>query len=391
MASLDRKPRLKLSPQHRPYFHEIRTGLALGFRRNQGAGMWLVRVAKGDGSNWQKKFALADDIEPANGVTIMSYEQALARAPVFAGVDNGVALDKPITVAQAIDAYAADLVARNQSPRSKYNASMARKHLKGTPVYQTSIAMLKQQALADIRNALVVKGLQPSSVDRIGKTVKALLNLAAAHDPRITNVKAWSEGWKLLPNSSVARNIILGDPVVVAIVRAAYAADHKLGVYFDTLAETGTRESQMLRLRVVDLQDKRADPRVMMPKDRKGKNPKPGWTPVPISPRLAAILRKACAGRSANDAILDKIDHPEERFREVAQTVGGVDPDATPYSFRHSSIVRQILKGVPIRIVASLHGTSVTAIERHYSAFITNVSDDLTRATLPNFGIATAA
>ncbi|WP_159010060.1 hypothetical protein [Bradyrhizobium sp. S69] len=34
------------------------------------------------------------DIEPANGVTIMSYEQALARAPIFAGVDNGIALDK---------------------------------------------------------------------------------------------------------------------------------------------------------------------------------------------------------------------------------------------------------------------------------------------------------
>jgi hypothetical protein len=395
MASLDRKPRLKLSPQHRPYFHEIRTGLALGYRRNQGAGMWLVRVAKGDGTNWQKKFALADDIEPSNGVTIMSYDEALKRAPVFAGVDNGVAIDKPITVAQAIDAYEADLVARNQSPRSKYNASMARKHLKGTPIYQASISTLKQQALADIRNGLVASGLQPSSADRVGKTVKAALNLAASHDPRITNSKAWSEGWKLLPNSSVARNIILGDPrdsaVVVAIVHAAYAADQKLGVYFDVLAETGTRESQMLRLRVRDLQADRADPRVMMPKDRKGKNPKPGWTPVPISPRLAAILRKACAGRSANEAILDKIDHPEERFREIAQTVSGVDPAATPYAFRHTSIVRQIFNNVPIRIVASLHGTSVAAIERHYSAHITSVTGDMTRATLPDFGIAAAA
>lgn len=210
-----------------------------------------------------------------------------------------------------------------------------------------------------------------------------------------TNSKAWSEGWKLLPNSSVARNIILGDPrdsaVVVAIVHAAYAADHRLGVYFDVLAETGTRESQMLRLRVRDLQDDRTDPRLMMPKDRKGKNPKPGWTAVEISPRLATILRKACAGRSADDAILDKIDHPEERFREIAQTVSGVDPAATPYAFRHSSIVRQIFKNVPIRIVASSHGTSVASIERHYSAHITSVTGDMTRATLPDFGIATAA
>jgi integrase len=391
MASLDRKPRLKLPPQHRRYFHEIRTGLALGFRRNQGAGMWLVRVAKGDGSNWQKKFALADDIEPANGVTIMSYEQALARAPIFAGVDNGVALDKPITVAQAIDAYALDLVARNQSPRSKYNASMIRLHVKGTSIYQASIATLKQQALADIRNGLVARGLEPSSVDRIGKCLKAALNLAASHDPRIFNSKAWSEGWKLLPNSTVANNIILDAGVVVAIVHAAYRADQRLGIFLDVLAETGTRESQALRLRVRDLQDDRPDPRVMMPKDRKGKNPKPGFTPVPISARLASILRRACAGRSLDDPIVRKIDHPELHFREIAKIVGGVDPDATPYCLRHSSIVRMLVKNTPIRIVASLHNTSVVQIEKHYSAYITSVTDEMTRATLPDFGIATAA
>jgi integrase len=396
MAALDKKPRLKLPVVKRPYFHEIRKGLALGYRRNKGVGSWLVRVADGKGKSWTKAFAIADDNEDANNNTVMSYEQALKKAPGIAGVDEGASLgDKPITVAQAIDAYEADLIARNQSPRSKYNASMIRKHVKDTAIYQMPVATLKQQALADIRNKLVSSGLEPSSADRIGKCLKAALNLAASHDPRITNTKAWADGWSLLPNSSVARNIILGNPrdsaVVVAIIHAAYAADQKLGVFFDVLAETGTRESQMLRLRVRDLQDDRTDPRLMMPKDRKGKNPKPGWMPVPISPRLAAILRKACAGRSANEAILDKIDHPEDRFRAIAKIVGGVDPEATPYSFRHTSIVRMILKNQPIRVVASLHGTSVAAIERHYSAHITSITDDMTRATLPDFGIAAAA
>jgi len=112
---------------------------------------------------------------------------------------------------------------------------------------------------------------------------------------------------------------------------------------------------------------------------------------VPITPRLARILRAAAAGRAANDPILAKIDHPEIRFREVAKLISGVNPEATPYSFRHSSIVRMLLGNVPIRIVASLHDTSVAVIEKHYSAFITDVSDALTRATLPDFGLVAVA
>jgi hypothetical protein len=107
------------------------------------------------------------------------------------------------------------------------------------------------------------------------------MNLAASHDPRITNAKAWAEGWKLFPNSSVARNIILELAVVVEIVRTAYESDQKLGTYFDVLAQTGTRESQMLRLRVRDLQDNnmqdgQAAPRLTMPTSFKGRNRKPG-------------------------------------------------------------------------------------------------------------------
>ncbi len=45
-----------------------------------------------------------------------------------------------------------------------------------------------------------------------------------------------------------------------------------------------------------------------------------------------------------------------------------------------------LLKGTPIRVVASHHDTSVGEIERVYSRHISDVSDDLTRATLLDFG-----
>jgi hypothetical protein len=52
------------------------------------------------------------------------------------------------------------------------------------------------------------------------------------------------------------------------------------------------------------------------------------------------------------------------------------------YALRHSNIVRQLLGGVPIRIVAANHDTSVGMIERTYSKYIGDHSDALTRGAL---------
>ena len=79
--------------------------------------------------------------------------------------------------------------------------------------------------------------------------------------------------------------------------------------------------------------------------------------------------------------------NPGQRYhRHVAEVVTaiGLDPDVvTMYALRHSSIVRMLLRNVPIRLVASLHNTSVAMIEKHYSKYITEHSiDDITRAGL---------
>jgi hypothetical protein len=60
-----------------------------------------------------------------------------------------------------------------------------------------------------------------------------------------------------------------------------------------------------------------------------------------------------------------------------------LDPtEVTIYALRHSSIVRQLLGGVPIRVVATTHDTSVAMIEKTYSRYITDHSDALSRAAM---------
>ena len=71
--------------------------------------------------------------------------------------------------------------------------------------------------------------------------------------------------------------------------------------------------------------------------------------------------------------------------------IGALDPDeVTLYALRHSSIVRQLLANVPIRIVATLHDTSVKMIERTYSRHIAEHTDALARRALLDVSQPTA-
>jgi hypothetical protein len=54
------------------------------------------------------------------------------------------------------------------------------------------------------------------------------------------------------------------------------------------------------------------------------------------------------------------------------------------YALRHSSIVRQLLAGVPIRVIAVAHDTSIQMIERSYSGRIVDHTDALVRGALLN-------
>jgi integrase len=375
-----RTARLKLEPRKKPYTAQIAPGIQLAYRRNKGAGVWSVKAPFG-----LKKFAIADDLEDANGESVMTYWEALDKARTLARAGEGSS-DALITVKEAVDNYETDLAARGAE---KGNATAIRRNLPDTMAAKP-VALLTEKELRTWRNGMVKRGLKPASADRVARVFKAALHLAAADDPRITNIAAWRNGMKRLPDGETARNVILGDAMVSAVVHACYDDEHSLGVFIDTLAETGARESQVLRAEVADLLDDAITPRLMMPSSRKGRNRKIQRKPLPISPRLAAMLRQAAIGRAPHAPLLDPIRTLSERFRTAIEHLG-VDPAATPYALRHSSIVRMLLNGVPVRVVASHHDTSVEMIEKHYSRYITDVSDVLTRRTLLDFGAPTRA
>jgi integrase len=391
----NRTLRLKLEPRRTPHMVRLAPGIRLGYRRNRsGGGSWSVLRADGQGSSWMKAIGLADDHQDADGKSILSFWQAQKIALDLARGERGDDSGRPVTVNEALDAYALHLRARGGE---NGNVSRVRYHLSAA-LAATPVSLLTTRQLSDWRNSLLAKGVAAATIARTCKNLKAALTLAADHDEvRISNRNTWRKGLASLPNATTgARNVVLPDDKIRSIVAAAYQHSHAFGLLIEVMAQTGARASQIRRLTGSDLQHNRLV--LMMPSSHKGRGQKKiTHTPVPIFESLASALRDAARGREADAPLLIKPDGEPwgkqdfaRPFADVVRAVGLDPTEVTGYALRHSSITRQLLRGVPIRIVASLHDTSVGMIEMSYSALISHHADDLVRGALLDTGTASA-
>ncbi len=127
---------------------------------------------------------------------------------------------------------------------------------------------------------------------------------------------------------------------------------------------------------------------------------------IPLPPDVLARLRPLVAGRRGHERLLLRWHHRQEagdkamgklptwvrterrpwataselaRPWRAALKAAELPADLVPYSLRHSSIVRGLRAGLPVRLVAAAHDTSVAMIEKHYGAFIVDAAEDLLR------------
>jgi integrase len=387
----NRTSRLKLPVRRKSYTVRIAPGIRLCFRRNLNAGAWSVLAANGAGGSWLRKIGYADDFEAADGKSVLDYWQACEAAKKLARTTDGESGgERPATVTEAIEAYQRDLAARDGN---EVNATGLIGKL--TPALATRpVSLLSTKDVIGFRDRLVDTGIKRATVNRYMTNFLAALRLAARLDRRITNKDDWQIG--TLPSDSVARNIILSDGEVRRVVAAAYEFDRAFGLLCEVLAQTGARIGQTRRLTTADLL---TGDRLNMPRSRKGRGKaRHEKFPVPVTGTLAMKLSAAASGRPANAPLL--LDANGEPWQTGCQTVPfakavkavGLDPrHVTCYSLRHSHVVAQLLANVPIRLVASLHDTSVSMIEKTYSRYISNVGDELARRALIDFDTAPTA
>jgi integrase len=383
----NRSARLRLARRKKPYSVPIMRGVHLLYRRNKTAGPFMARMCR-DGEDWTEPLGIADDHDVADGKHILTYWQAqdLARERARLGKPTS-----DLCIKARVEHYRADLESRGRDPS---NAARVLHHLTAKLAGKVVTASSLSEDLREFRERLLTSGLAPATIDRTTDALKAALNLAADNDERIIR-RPWKTALKAIGASEAGvRNVVLSDADRRTLRGAAYAHDGDFGLLIDVLDETGARPSQVARLTAEDVQadfyDARTgkrQPRLLVPVSHKGRGKKArAHTPVPITPALADRLKSREPGvllKRADGVPWGEINLAHYFDRAMEGVTFDNPSRVTMYSLRHTSIVRQLLNNVPVRVVAALHDTSVVMIERNYSRFIGDHVDEMVRATLP--------
>jgi integrase len=373
--------RQRLEARWKPYWLRLSGGISLGYRRSAGPGSWSVRMADGQRGNSIKRIAAADDSEPADGKAIMSFAQARdAALRLGRGETEQASVAAIVTLADAIDAYKADLASRHAGAD---NVTRLLHHVPPA-MRKRPVALLDVTELSRWRDGLA-KRLSPASINRTITVAKAVLNLAAARDVRLST-RPWEIGLASLPEATKARNVVLPEATIRLLIGVAREQSAEFGLLVEALALTGARVSQLARCQVRDLMGDR----LMIPSSAKGQGKRSSRTPVPIPSGLSARLLASAPARNAAPADplfvkpagepWSKSDHSRPFARAVATI--GEDPNVvSSYALRHSHITAQLLARLPVQLVARLHDTSAAMLEKHYAAEIASHADDLVRAS----------
>lgn len=399
------------------FWRGLDNSLHLGYRHRKNGGEWLVRWRHGSGYR-RESIGTADDFLTADGQSTFNFDQAVAEARRIADAKQATALVEaagPVpTTRSAIVAYLAvrEATEREQKadkPLKRDARSRLTKHVLTKPLAEKPLHELDDEDLKAWRREL--EGLAVSTVRRLVNDLKAALNKAADdHRKTIPNlpgvIKAGFKSTKAA--APVARQVRpLADEEVRAVLKAAEEIDKEDEWEGDLyrmvliLAATGARFGQVAAIRVGDVET--ASKLIMVPVSHKGRGEKQRTSyPVQVSDDVLKALKPAIAKRKTTDILLERwryrqtgpvawvkdrrgpwqsaseITRPWAKIREKAELAA----DAVPYVLRHSSIIRGLRIGLPVRLVASLHDTSTKMIESHYARWIADTETEIARRAI---------
>lgn len=434
-AKLDtRNARRALPHRSKPYFRLARRGafpVHLGYYRGKDRpGTWIGRRYLGGKDYETASLGTADDDPrlPADGVTVLDFDQAQRAAIAWAdgkmqAERAAKAAENSPTVRIAVETYIAARKARQERAGRDAELRLGR-HVLAAPLADLLLLALTDADLATWRKGLGRGGrgrAADSKTPLASSTVARLLNdLRAALTAGARTAKAPADLYTTFrdslrapekPDRARAKQV-LPDADVRKIVEGAAAHDADFGALVLVLASTGARFDQAARLTVGDFQPRGA--RLMLPVSHKGRGEKQiTHIAVPLPDDVVAQLKPLGAGRAGHEPLLTRWHHRQVRgdkggvghwerverrpwsdsgevTRPWQATVAaaGLSADLIPYCLRHSSIVRGLRAGLPVRLVAAAHDTSVAMIEKHYGAFIVDATEDLLRRAMVPMALA---
>jgi integrase len=417
----NRIAREKLKPSGKPYYISLGNKLHLGYRKGKSGGKWVMRRYLGGERYAVETIEAADDFDDADGVEVLTFDQAQdrarERAKALAEKERIATLGPAVTVRDVLGPYMAmrdEREARQSGGKGLRRNASSRltKHVLGDEIADKLMGALAVDDLAGWTRRLSARVKAP---ERTVHDLRAALYVGAkryaAQLPAnirdvirdglasVRDAPSGAREAQVLPDADVRRIISAAGQV-----DAEGQWDGDLARIVLVLAATGARFSQIVRMTAADVQV--AQNRLMVPTSRKGRGVKTSsHIGVSVGDDVLAALAPATAGRKGHEPLFlrphwrgvgvgrwEKATerspwHSTDELTRVWPAIvarAGLAPGTVPYALRHSSIVRGLRAGLPVRLVAALHDTSTPMIEAHYAAFIVDAMDELAaRAVIP--------
>lgn len=401
-----REARRRLLPRAKPHYRVLEEGLHLGYRRlKSGAGNWVARHYIGNQKYAVETIGPADDLSDADGVKILSFSQAQAKARelMVERANKAAGKSGPLTVKVAVDSYIEFLEAKRKSAQfSRYAADafilpkLGEKEVQDLTKDEIEdwhhdlaktgarIRVKKgdEQRFKEITDTEEHQRRRRSSANRILTVLKAALN-KAWRERKVQSDAAW---WAVEPFKGVdaARVRYLE---IVETTRLLNTSDLDFRQLARGALETGARYGELIRLHVTDFSHNSGTVAV-----RKSKSSKPRH--IHLTDDGVAFFRSITAGRAGNAFMFVKEngepwkkDHQKDPMREACKRAK-IDPPMGFHGLRHTWASHAVMNGVPLMVVAKNLGHSDTRmVEKHYGHLAPSYVADAIRAGAPRFGV----
>jgi integrase len=384
----------ELGPRPKPYYRQIAPNKRLGWIcRENGAGSWIVAERVG-GKEKTRVLGQADDFVQADGLDILTFEQAQKKAVG----DNPTAPVGKLTVAGALELYLAKLAGTSDYAK-EYRSRMEKAlpaALKATRVDRLTKGQVEAWQVSLVRTDGTDKQ-KIASKDTANRTLgilKTALNNAFADDAQqIPSNRAWA---LVKPYKGVSRP--RGDDMepsqAWALIEAAATLDRALAHFIEAAFLTGARPGELAALDVQHLDV--AGKTLHIAGIAKG-GKKTGERYISLTQdAVDFFVRKAC-GREPTAILLPSL--VGERFGrggrsraiKTALKLAGLPLSASLYTMRHAHISRALEGGQAPQLVADNCGTSIRMIETNYAKVNARTRQAEIERTSPSLRLVRAA
>ncbi len=404
-----RTARSRLNVRHKPYWRKIDQGCHIGYYKGKRAGSWVARYFLGKGKYAEQKLGTADDVQDADGVAILSFAQAQAKARAWfteqARKSAGLEADGLYTVANVMRDYLSWFAAQRRGLRATTYSVEAHilpalgnveaEKLTTERIRQWHVGMAasparlrtgpdKPQKFRPASSAAGKRRSRRATANRVLTILKAALSHAWG-DGKVASDEAWRRV-KPFRDADAAKVRYFSTDECRRLVNACEPDFRRL---VTAALLTGCRYGELTVLRCSDFNPDTQAIFVRTSKSGRSRH-------VPLNEEGIACFTRDTAGRKGDEVMFLRADgklwgvsHQRRRLESAAE-IAGID-NVSFHMLRHSYGSTLAMEGVPMGVIAHVLGHADTRMtERHYAAFAPSYIADTIRTNLPQLGIVEA-